>query len=324
MYLHRTPEGLSTAFMNSQDTIRIGTRGSPLALAQAEEVKSRLLAAHQELSGAGVEIVVIATTGDRIQSKPLREFGGKGLFTKEIEEALLAGDIHMAVHSMKDVPTELPPGLSISCLLPREDPRDGFLSPIADSLAALPRGATIGSSSLRRVAQVRHVRPDLVVVDFRGNVNTRMRKLSEGVAQATFLACAGLNRLGMADRITAPVPVDVMLPAVAQAVIGCEIRLDDTATADRLAPLHHAETAHCVAAERALLAALDGSCRTPIAALAEIDGDQLRLRAQILREDGSECLDTSRAGPVADAARLGRAAGQELLDRAGAGFFASE
>ncbi|MBC8240964.1 MAG: hydroxymethylbilane synthase [Alphaproteobacteria bacterium] len=311
--------------MNPQPTIhaiRIGTRGSPLALAQAEEVKSRLLTAHPDLTADAVVIVVIATTGDRIQSKPLKEFGGKGLFTKEIEEALLAGEIDLAVHSMKDVPTELPSGLGIVCLLPREDPRDGFLSPIADSLATLPRGATVGSSSLRRVAQVRHARPDLRVVDFRGNVNTRMRKLSEGVAQATFLACAGLNRLGLAERITAPVPVEVMLPAVAQAVIGIEIRLDDSVTAEYLAPLHHLETAHCVAAERALLAALDGSCRTPIAALAELQGGGLTLRAQILRVDGSEVLGTSRQGPVGDAAAMGRDAGEELLGRAGPDFFA--
>ena len=311
--------------MNPQPTIhaiRIGTRGSPLALAQAEEVKSRLLTAHPDLTADAVVIVVIATTGDRIQNKPLKEFGGKGLFTKEIEEALLAGEIDLAVHSMKDVPTELPIGLGIVCLLPREDPRDGFLSPIADSLATLPRGAIVGSSSLRRVAQVRHARPDLRVVDFRGNVNTRMRKLSEGVAQATFLACAGLNRLGLAERITAPVPVEVMLPAVAQAVIGIEIRLDDSVTAEYLAPLHHLETAHCVAAERALLAALDGSCRTPIAALAELQGGGLTLRAQILRVDGSEALETSRAGPVGDAAAMGRDAGAELLGRAGPDFFA--
>ncbi|NQV59547.1 MAG: hydroxymethylbilane synthase [Alphaproteobacteria bacterium] len=311
--------------MNPQPTIhaiRIGTRGSPLALAQAEEVKSRLLTAHPDLTADAVVIVVIATTGDRIQNKPLKDFGGKGLFTKEIEEALLAGEIDLAVHSMKDVPTELPIGLGIVCLLPREDPRDGFLSPIADSLATLPRGAIVGSSSLRRVAQVRHARPDLRVVDFRGNVNTRMRKLSEGVAQATFLACAGLNRLGLAERITAPVPVEVMLPAVAQAVIGIEIRLDDSVTAEYLAPLHHLETAHCVAAERALLAALDGSCRTPIAALAELQGGGLTLRAQILRVDGSEALETSRAGPVGDAAAMGRDAGAELLGRAGPDFFA--
>ena len=301
--------------------IRIGTRGSPLALAQAEEVKTRLLAAHPELTADTVAIVVIATTGDRIQNKPLREFGGKGLFTKEIEEALLAGEIDLAVHSMKDVPTELPSGLAIVCLLPREDPRDGFLSPIADSLAALPRGAIVGSSSLRRVAQVRHARPDLQVVDFRGNVNTRMRKLSEGVAQATFLACAGLNRLGLAERITAPVPIDVMLPAVAQGVIGIETRLDDAGIGVYLAPLHDPETAHCVAAERALLAALDGSCRTPIAALAEMQGDSLTLRAQILRVDGSESLETRRHGPVADAAAMGRDAGAELLGRAGPDYF---
>lgn len=311
--------------MNPQPTIRairIGTRGSPLALAQAEEVKTRLLAAHASLTAEAVSIVVIATTGDRIQNRPLKEFGGKGLFTKEIEEALLAGEIHMAVHSMKDVPTELPDGLGIVCLLPREDPRDGFLSPIADSLAALPSGAVVGSSSLRRVAQVRHVRPDLRLVDFRGNVNTRMRKLSEGVAQATFLACAGLNRLGLAERITAPVPVDVMLPAAAQAVIGVETRLDDVDIGAYLAPLHHLETAHCVAAERALLAALDGSCRTPIAALAELQGDGLTLRAQVLRVDGSEALATSRVGPVADAAAMGRDAGEELRGRAGPDFFA--
>ena len=310
--------------MNPQPKLRIGTRGSPLALAQAEEVKSRLLAAPPALADDAVTIVVIATTGDQIQSKPLKEFGGKGLFTKEIEEALLAGEIDMAVHSMKDVPTELPPGLGIVCLLPREDPRDGFLSPIANSLDELPEGATVGSSSLRRVAQIHHVRPDLVVVNFRGNVNTRMRKLSEGVAQATFLACAGLNRLGMADRITAPVPVDVMLPAVAQAVIGVETRLDDNVTIDYLAPIHHGETAQCVAAERALLAALDGSCRTPIAALAELQGDRLSLRAQILREDGSESLETQREGSAVDAAVMGRDAGEELLGRAGPGFFDSE
>lgn len=307
--------------MNPQAKLRIGTRGSPLALAQAEEIKSRLLQAHSHLTPNDVGIVVIATTGDKIQSKPLREFGGKGLFTKEIEEALLAGDIHLAAHSMKDVPTELPHGLGISTLLLREDPRDGFLSPIADNLAALPQGATVGSSSLRRVAQIRHARPDLQIVDFRGNVNTRMRKLSEGVADATFLACAGLNRLDMADRITAPVPVEVMLPAVAQGVIGCEIRLDDEETAQYLAPLHHKDTAHCVAAERALLAALDGSCRTPIAALAELAGDQITLRAQILRVDGSECLEARRTGSAGDAAALGRNAGEELLSRAGPGFF---
>ena len=311
--------------MNPQDKLqakfRIGTRGSPLALAQAEEVRSRLLTAHPNLSEADVMIVVIATTGDRIQSKPLRDFGGKGLFTKEIEEALLVGEIDLAVHSMKDVPTELPAGLVISTFLPREDPRDGFLSPLAKSLEDLPQNATVGSSSLRRVAQLRNTRPDLRVVDFRGNVNTRMRKLSEGVADATFLACAGLNRLNMADQITAPVPVETMLPAVAQAVIGCEIRLDDQSTADILAPLHHDETAHCVAAERALLSALDGSCRTPIAALATLDGNHLSLRAQILRVDGSECLDATRQGPIAQAANMGRDAGEELLARAGPSFF---
>ncbi|MDP6343138.1 MAG: hydroxymethylbilane synthase [Alphaproteobacteria bacterium] len=307
--------------MNPQPTIRIGTRGSPLALAQAEEVKSRLLASHADLTEAAVGIEIIRTSGDRIQDKPLKEFGGKGLFTKEIEEALLAGQIDLAVHSMKDVPTELPAGLGIACLLPREDPRDAFLSPVADSLAALPAGAMVGSSSLRRVAQVRHARPDLEVVNFRGNVNTRMRKLADGEAQATFLACAGLNRLGLADRITAAVPTEVMLPAVAQGAIGVETRDDGSAIGDYLAPLHHQATAHCVAAERALLAALEGSCRTPIAALARIDDGVLALRAQILRPDGSEMLETERSGAVADAAAMGRDAGEELRRRAGPEFF---
>ena len=203
--------------------LKIGTRGSPLALAQAHETRHRLMAAHG-LAESEIEIVVITTTGDRIRDRPLAEIGGKGLFTKEIEEALMAGAIQLAVHSMKDMPAQLPAGLTMAALLPREDPRDAFMSPVAASLDDLPQGAVVGSSSVRRTAQVLRLRPDLKPIQFRGNVETRLRKLSDGVAQATFLACAGLNRLGLADRITQPVPVDVMLPAVAQGAIGIETR----------------------------------------------------------------------------------------------------
>ena len=301
--------------------IRIGTRGSPLALAQAREVANRLAAAHPGRPADAVAIEVITTTGDRIRDRSLRDAGGKGLFTKEIEEALLDGRIDCAVHSMKDVPTVLPDRLEIACLLPREDPRDAFMSPNADSLADLPEGAVVGSSSLRRAAQARHARPDLRIVEFRGNVETRLKKLADGVANATFLACCGLIRLGRSDLVTKPVPAEVMLPAVAQGAIGIEIRSDDDSTRRLLAPLHDADTDCRIAAERALLAALDGSCRTPIAALAELSGDSLHLRAQIIRPDGSEALQAERRGRRDDAARMGSDAGAELRRRAGPGFF---
>ena len=301
--------------------LRIGTRGSPLALAQAREVAERLVETHAGLSANDVAIEIIATTGDRIPDRSLRDAGGKGLFTKEIEEALFAGQIDLAVHSMKDVPTALPDGLEIVCLLPREDVRDAFLSSRADSLSALPQGAVVGSSSLRRAAQVRHARPDLTVVEFRGNVQTRLKKLEDGVAEATFLACAGLKRLGLGALITSPMATEVMLPAVAQGAIGIEIRGDDERLRALLAPLNHAKTSYCVAAERALLAALDGSCRTPIAALAELDGDGLFLRAEIIRPDGSQSLRTERHGTPADAEAMGLDAGEELRRRGGPGFF---
>jgi hydroxymethylbilane synthase len=307
--------------MKPQQPIRIGTRGSPLALIQANDVRDRLLAAHEDLEDGDVEICVISTSGDRIRDKPLKEFGGKGLFTKEIEDALLSGDIDLAVHSMKDVPTVLPDGLAIACLLPREDPLDAFLSPGAADLAALPDGAVVGSSSLRRVAQIRHARPDLQVVTFRGNVDTRLRKLDAGEVDATFLACAGLNRMGLSARITRAMPADIMLPAVAQGAVGVETRTDDEAVIARLAALHNVDTADCVAAERAMLAALDGSCRTPIAGLALLDGGELWLRAEIIRPDGSESLKTERRGSRGDAAQLGQDAGEELRGRAGPGFF---
>ncbi len=300
--------------------LTIGTRGSPLALAQARQVRDRLRAAHG-LAEADIEIAEISTSGDRIWDKSLRDAGGKGLFTKEIEEALLAGGIDLAVHSMKDVPTALPAGLEIACLLAREDVRDAFISEKASHLAALPQGAVIGTASLRRQAQVKFLRPDLEVTMFRGNVQTRLRKLAEGVADATFLALAGLRRLGLEDKATAIVATRDMLPAIAQGAIGIEIRRDDGATAALLAPLNDAETALCVAAERAFLARLDGSCRTPIAGLAELDGESLHFRGQILKSDGSEAHATERTGSASDGESMGRDAAEELLSRAGPDFF---
>jgi hydroxymethylbilane synthase len=305
---------------NKDAPLRIGTRGSPLALAQAHETRDRLMAAHGLPAGA-FEIVVIRTTGDKVQDRPLSEIGGKGLFTKEIEEALLAGDIHIAVHSMKDMPTEQPPGLALTCHLPREDVRDAFVALGPCGLDDLATGAVVGTSSLRRRAQLLHRRPDLRVVEFRGNVQTRLRKLQEGVAEATFLAMAGLRRLGRDDLAQSPIPVEQMLPAIAQGAIGIEQRADDTATADLLAAIDHAPTTLLMTAERALLAGLDGSCQTPIGGLAEVVGDMLRLRAEILRPDGSERLTAERSGPATDAAALGASAAKELRKRAGPGFF---
>jgi hydroxymethylbilane synthase len=300
--------------------IRIGTRGSPLALAQAREVQQRLEAAH----GPGklaFEVRVIKTSGDRIQDRPLAEAGGKGLFTKEIEEALLAGEVDIAVHSMKDMPTLLPAGLAVTCFLPREDVRDAFISRKAPALAALPAGAVVATSSLRRQAQVKHVRPDLEVVAMRGNVETRLRKLAEGAADATLLALAGLKRLGLEDRATAPVPVEEMLPAVAQGAIGVETRADDFVMAELVAPINHEPTALTVTAERAFLATLEGSCRMPIAALAELAGERFAFRGMILTPDGRECYAARREGRPAAALQLTEDAAAELLTKAGPGFF---
>ncbi|WP_417514784.1 hydroxymethylbilane synthase [Minwuia sp.] len=309
--------------MNGQASIRIGTRGSPLALWQANEVKRRLHAAHSHLPDAAVEIVVITTTGDRIRDRALAALGGKGLFTKEIEEQLLSGDIHLAVHSMKDMPTVLPDGLEISCLLPREDPRDAFLSNIADDIAGLPEGVTIGTASLRRQAQLLFRRPDLKVVNFRGNVDTRIAKLDAGEVAATFLANAGLKRLEKTERITALIEPEEMLPAVAQGAVGVEIRSDDDATRTLLEPLHDLVTEHAVTAERAMLAALDGSCRTPIAGLALPDGPgKLWFRAEIVMPDGTDRRVTERRGSVDDAQRMGEDAGAELKLSAGPAFLA--
>jgi hydroxymethylbilane synthase len=310
--------------MAAQRSFRIGTRGSPLALAQAEEVKRRLLAAHAGLAPEALEIVVIRTTGDRIRDRPLRELGGKGLFTKEIEEALGAGAVDLAVHSMKDVPTELPDGLVIACLPPRADPRDALLAPGARGLDELRQGAVIGTSSLRRRAQLLRRRPDLRIVEFRGNVDTRLKKLADGVAEATLLAAAGLARLGRTDIAAVPLAPEALLPALAQGALGIEIRAGDEAAARLLAPIGDAATAACIAAERAFLAGLDGSCRTPIAGLARIDaGGRLAFAGEILSPDGIQAFAAGRTGAPAEAAALGRDAAQEVKAAAGPAFFAA-
>lgn len=304
--------------------VRIGTRGSPLALAQAHQVAERLSAAHG-LRDDQCEIVIIKTTGDKITDRPLIEAGGKGLFTKELEEALFAGDIDLAVHSMKDVPAFLPPGLSIAAILEREDPRDAFVSLKYSSLADMPAGAIVGTSSPRRRAQVLRARPDLKVVEFRGNVQTRLRKLEEGVADATFLACAGLNRLGLSQHISAIMNDDVMLPAVAQGAIGIEIRTGDNKIEDLLAPLNDADTALCVAAERAYLAQLEGSCRTPIAGFAQLEGAKLRMRGEVLSTDGQRVhvADIAADADNDTAVTLGEQVARTILDAAGPDFHAA-
>jgi hydroxymethylbilane synthase len=304
--------------------IRIGTRGSPLALAQARQVAERLAAAHG-LAVDQCELLIIKTTGDKITDRPLIEAGGKGLFTKELEEALFAGSIDLAVHSMKDVPAVLPTGLVITSILDREDPRDAFVSLKYATLAGMPSGALVGTSSPRRQAQVLRARPDLKVVQFRGNVETRLRKLEEGVADATFLACAGLNRLGLSQHITEAMDADVMLPAVAQGAIGIEIRADDGVTAHLVAALNDTDTALCVAAERAYLAQLEGSCRTPIAGFAELQGTKLRLRGQILSTDGriAHSADITGEADTRSAPHLGEQVAAALLAAAGPDFFAT-
>jgi hydroxymethylbilane synthase len=299
--------------------LKIGTRGSPLALAQAHETQGRLMAAFG-LPQSAFEIVVIKVTGDMVQDRALKEIGGKGLFTREIEEALAQGGIDIAVHSMKDMPVEQPAGLVIDCHLPREDVRDAFVSLGPKGLADLPHGAVVGSSSLRRRAQVTLRRPDLTLVEFRGNVQTRMRKLQEGVAAATFLAMAGLNRLAMNVAQT-PIEPEDMLPAVAQGAIGVERRAADGRVGAMLAAIHHHDTGLRLAAERAFLARLDGSCQTPIAGLALLDQGGLWLRGEILRPDGSQAISGELRGAAGDGAALGRALADGLLGRAGPGFF---
>ncbi|MGC9368420.1 MAG: hydroxymethylbilane synthase [Paracoccaceae bacterium] len=304
--------------------LKIGTRGSPLALAQAYETRDRLAAAF-DLPQEAFEIVVIKTTGDNRKmidaDRPLKEIGGKGLFTKEIEEAMLSGGIDIAVHSMKDMPVEQPAGLVLDCYLPREDVRDAFVSLSVSKLADLAEGAVVGTSSLRRRAQLLNYRPDLKVVEFRGNVQTRLKKLEDGVAVATFLAMAGLNRLNATDVPRTAVAPEEMLPAVAQGAIGIEWRAGDTDVAAMMEAIHDRKTGERLAAERAFLAELDGSCETPIGGLAELDGGTLRLRGEILRPDGSERLADEVSGPIEDGAEMGRALAKGLKARAGEGFF---
>lgn len=296
--------------------LKIGTRGSPLALAQAYELRERLAKAHG-ISQDRFDIVVMKTTGDQVQDRPLSEIGGKGLFTKELDQGLAEGAIHIAVHSMKDVPTILPDGMEISCILPREDVRDVLVSPFAKSIDDLPQGAVFGTSSLRRRAQLLSKRPDLEMVEFRGNVQTRLKKLQDGVAVATILARAGLNRLEQAD-LGATIPVDQLLPAVAQGAIGIQQKVDAALT-EILAPIHDAASAKRIASERAFLRKLDGSCRTPIAALAELNGEQISFTGEVLSPDGKKVLRAQRTG--GDPEALGLDAAEELLSRGAAGLF---
>ena len=300
--------------------LNIGTRGSPLALAQAFETRERLAKAF-DLPFEAFTIVVIKTTGDKVLDRPLKEIGGKGLFTREIEEDMLSGKIDIAVHSMKDMPVAQPEGLLLDTYLPREDVRDAFVSLDGGKLSDLAEGATVGTSSLRRKAQLLNYRPDLNIVEFRGNVQTRLQKLENKVAEATFLAMAGLNRLDMKDVPRTAIETDEMLPAVAQGAIGIERRADDRRMAEMLEAIHDTETGQRLAAERAFLAALDGSCETPIGGLAELEGGTVKLRGEILRVDGSEVISDRGDAPIEDGADLGTELARSLRSRAPADFF---
>ena len=304
----------------AQSSIRIGSRGSPLALAQANMVRTQLAAAHGFPLDT-IKIHVFRTTGDAIQDRPLSEVGGKGLFTKEIEQALLDNDIDLAVHSSKDMLTVLPAGLMLAACLPREDPRDVFIGRSARMIAELPQGAVVGTASLRRRAQLKMLRPDLNVVPLRGNVETRLKKIAEGAAEATILAFAGLKRLGLAHVATAVLDPAQFLPAVGQGAIGIETRADDGKTRRLVAAINDAPTLTAVTAERAFLAVLDGSCKTPIAGHAQVTGSGLAFRGLIAKPDGSRAFEAIRQGNAADAAALGAEAGAELKARGGADFF---
>ncbi|ESZ74493.1 hydroxymethylbilane synthase [Mesorhizobium sp. L103C105A0] len=301
-------------------TLKIGTRGSPLALAQAHETQARLMEAHG-MPAEAFEVVVISTSGDRIQDRPLSEAGGKGLFTKEIEEALLAGTIDIAVHSSKDMPTVLPDGLELSAFLPREDARDAFIGKAVKRIVDLPQGAKVGSSSLRRQALIRRMRPDLDVVMFRGNVQTRLRKLEEGVAEGTILAYAGLKRLGLGHVVTDLMPLDAFPPAPGQGAIGIETRIGDGEVEKMLVAIHDVPTGQALACERAFLAALDGSCRTPIAGYATISGGRLVFAGLIISPDGTQSHEVKAEGLALDAADIGTDAARMVRVKAGETFF---
>ena len=300
--------------------IRIGTRGSMLAMKQAREVADKLSQIHPQIADRLI-IEEIATSGDRIQDRPLSEVGGKGLFTKELEQALLDNRIDLAVHSMKDVETQVPDGTLIAAILEREDVRDVFISPTFQNIADMPAGAKLGSSSLRRRSQAKFANPDIALVDFRGNVQTRLDKLARGVAQATFLAAAGLKRLGQAADMFHVVETDDMLPAVAQGAIGLHVRANDNVLREIIEPLNHGPTARCVNAERAYLAKLDGSCRTPIAGHGKIVGDQFIFKGEVLSIDGARRIQCERTGKIHEAINLAQNAASEILDQAGPQFF---
>ena len=300
--------------------LKIGTRGSPLALAQAYETRQRLCQAF-DLDESAFEIIVIKTTGDKVLDRPLKEIGGKGLFTREIEEDMLSGKIDIAVHSMKDMPVLQPVGLLLNTYLPREDVRDAFVSNSFEGISDLPAGTLVGTSSLRRKAQLQNKRPKLTVVECRGNVQTRLKKLEDGVASCTFLAMAGLNRLDMTHVAKSAVAVEDMLPAVAQGAIGIERRENDLNTAGLLEAIHDIPTGQRLSAERAFLKELDGSCETPIAGLAELQGGQVHLRGEVLRPDGSEAINDHATAAIEDAVILGQELAKKLLSEAGEGFF---
>ena len=305
--------------------LRIGTRGSPLALVQARYVREQLRNSQEILSeNDAIDIVPIQTTGDRMKDTKLSEIGGKGLVTKEIDLALLSSDVDIAVHSMKDMPTALPKGIVIGCLLPREDPRDALITQNGGSYADLPRDAVIGTASLRRSAQLLASRPELRVVSLRGNVDTRLAKLGSGEVDATLLAVAGLKRLGREDVITTILSVDEMMPAVAQGAIGVVCRSEDDDVLEILRPLNHANTVFSITAERAFLAHLDGSCQTPIAALATVDGSGRMILSGLLAAlDGSTLVKGSRSGVASSAVEIGRSLGAQLLAEAGPDFLVS-
>jgi hydroxymethylbilane synthase len=316
------PERKSYDHTMSSPAVRIGSRGSKLALRQAAMLRERLIKAHPDLAAPGaIDSVIIRTTGDKVTDRPLAEIGGKGLFIKELEEALQDGRVDLAVHSLKDVPAFLPEGFAIAVHLPREDARDALIarSGVA-SLAALPPHATVGTSSPRRQAQLLHLRPDLAIVPLRGNVDTRLAKLAGGAADATILALAGLKRLGRESEASAILAPAEMLPAATQGIIAVEIREDDARMRSVLAPINHRATALCASAERALLETLNGDCKTPIAALATLDGNRIALDAMLLSPDGKICHRLSRSTTTSRARELGRELGAALIEIAGQGF----
>jgi len=294
--------------------LHIGTRGSQLALWQANWVKEQLIRKHPDLM---VEIHTIKTMGDKILDVPLAKVGGKGLFVKEIEEALLNKSVDLAVHSMKDVPTELPDGLGIVAISPREDPRDAVLGQSKTPILELPQGARIGTSSLRRQAQLFAARPDFVIEPLRGNINTRLRKLKEGLYDAIILAMAGVKRLGWEHEVTEVIDPDVMLPAIGQGALGIEARLDDKSTLERIAFLNDEVTASCVAAERAFLHRLEGGCQVPIAAYAVREGDEVLLTGLVGSVDGKQIIKDSDSAPANEAAGLGNTLATRILEAGG-------